>query len=130
MPIENPHLDTMFAERLSAGDPAFTRRFLDPDPRNLTIFQQMALPVLRWFFFGQRASGRTHILAHVLIERAIETGEPVDVFDHEMRNNPRGADLMARVIERQMFQFPEYRMVYNRAQRSITVYRQMAPRRG
>lgn len=52
------------------------------DRFGLTLAQKMAYPVLKWFFFGDRASGRSTLMAHVLIREAIERNRPVQLIDH------------------------------------------------
>ena len=62
--------------------------FIQYDPREqtdrwgLTLAQRLAYPVLQWIFFGQRASGRSVLMAHVMIRGAIETGREVWLTDH------------------------------------------------
>lgn len=51
----------------------------------LTEVQKMALPILEWLFDPRikvGGVGRTTLMAHYFIQRAIKTGEPVRPFDH------------------------------------------------
>lgn len=66
-------------ERLSAHMPSGHPAVEDS---RLTLFQQQALPTLLWFFDQQRnrATGRSHLMAHILIELA-KRGEEVVLQD-------------------------------------------------
>lgn len=74
MSIENPHLD-------------IDKRIFSPDhPMNeislLTPLQSFALPILLWFFDGERnrGQGRSYLMACILIELA-KRGERVYIND-------------------------------------------------
>ena len=49
---------------------------------NLTKEQKKHLKSLQWLYMGDRASGRTTLLAYVLIETVITTGQEMRIIDH------------------------------------------------
>lgn len=53
----------------------------------LTLKQLEALPIIEWLFdtdafSNTRATGRTTVLAYYFINKAIQTGKPIELFDH------------------------------------------------
>ncbi len=63
----------------------------------LTEEQRKHLPSLQWLYMGQRGSGRTTLLAHVLIQTVLETGMKQRIVDHYPYKRADG--LLAREIE-------------------------------
>jgi len=63
----------------------------------LTKEQNKHVQSLQWLFTGPRGSGRTTLLAYVLIQTVLETGVSQRIVD----NNPdkRAEQLLAREIE-------------------------------
>lgn len=101
--FDNPHINEDNKKRLLGGLSAREYEALvDSERYGLTLYQRFAYPVIRWFFFGQRGSGRSVLLAHVLVRRAIEVSpEQVSLFDHisfEVGRQFRGQEYMARII--------------------------------
>jgi len=108
--IENPFVDGRYFDNLPSD---VRHRFLDEHKRGLTILQQMAFPVVRWLLFGQRASGRTTLLAHVYIEEALKTGQWVEIgYDHHSVWHRDKARLIDRIQEVLMSRYRdcEYRL--------------------
>jgi hypothetical protein len=80
------------------------------EENRLTMFQQQALPTLLWFFDQQRnrATGRSHLMAYVLIELAMR-GQRVVLEDlslapenrHSYRTNRRFAETVLEVTYRE-----------------------------
>lgn len=68
----DPHV---LSAHMPSGHPAV-------EDQRLTLFQQQALPALLWFFDLERnrATGRSHLMAHVLIELAMR-GQKVVLED-------------------------------------------------
>jgi hypothetical protein len=88
----------------------------------LTEIQAMALPSLRWFFFGSRGSGRTTVMAWVLILEAVATGQEISVFDHATpefgyHTKRNILDVIARIMEDE----PHYELTISRVNSSIRV---------
>lgn len=92
---------------------------MNEDPR-LTLFQRMALPVLLWFFDLERnrASGRSYLYAHVVIELALRGQEVVledlstkcqEHYRHQGRSDRHFADLVIdltrKFYPRQVFEY-------------------------
>lgn len=84
MTLDNPHLPKAFKDQLVNVSKEQRDRLADQDPYGLTILQQFAMKIIRWYFYGQVGSGRTHLTVHLIIRRAIETKDSVMVFDHTL----------------------------------------------
>lgn len=86
--------------------------------------QARAFPGVLWLLKGDRGSGKTHLLAHALIETAImEQGRHIYVFDHSVVRGVSpylAADNMRYIITRLLDEYPEYSFVYNRGDNSLT----------
>lgn len=67
----------------------------------LTKEQKKHLKSLQWLFMGQRASGRTTLLAYVLIETVLKTGREMRIFDHhpEVRADVYLANVIDLIIK-------------------------------
>lgn len=66
----------------------------------LTELQAAYLPAIEWLISdagGDRATGRSTLLCHALIRRAIKTGRPVRIFDH-VAGQPHNIRYCARLI--------------------------------
>jgi len=88
--------------------------------------QAAALPGVLWLLrSGPRGSGKTHLLAHALIETAImEQGRPVTLFDHSIAHGVShhisSNAIMGPTIERALEDYPDYNIFYNRRDNTIT----------
>jgi len=63
----------------------------------LTKEQNKHVQSLQWLFTGPRGSGRTTLLAYVLIQTVLETGVSQRIVDHHP--DKRADQLLAREIE-------------------------------
>lgn len=125
--MDNPHLDSNFENRLSNLPRDLKDRYLDRDKMGLTIYQRFAMPIIRWLYFGQIGSGRTEVLAHVFIQRAIETEDKVHLFDHSGHTSDdraRGHRFMMERIDFIMKHcYTEYEYRFSLANMSLKVWK-------
>lgn len=66
----------------------------------LTKEQKKHLKSLQWLFQGARASGRTTLLAYVLIDTVLKTGQTMRIIDHHPNRMADRflADIIVRII--------------------------------
>ncbi|RJQ33865.1 hypothetical protein C4568_03630 [Candidatus Parcubacteria bacterium] len=63
----------------------------------LTKEQKKYLPALQWLYTGERASGRSTLIAYALIETVLRTGQSQRIIDHHPSTH---SDMfLARTIE-------------------------------
>ena len=118
--FENPYLDgAAFEERIKGLPKEVRDDILDTHPVGLTLYQQMAFPVVRWLFFGQRGSGKSHLLAHVMLAEAAK-GRTVSIVTHEQSHRAR--DWMVDTIKREAkAHYPKYQLTINKAHYIFTL---------
>ena len=67
----------------------------------LTKEQKKYLKAIQWLYNGPRASGRTTLLAYVLIGMVIETGQDMRIVDHypSVHSDRHLAEMIQHLIE-------------------------------
>ena len=65
----------------------------------LTPQQQEYYPAIKWIVNdGPRGSGRTFSLALAFVEKAIECGHPIRIWDHDSNNSSRNLHYLLDII--------------------------------
>lgn len=92
----------------------------------LTQKQLDSLETIKWLFSDNppdRGAGRTTLLAYYFITKAIESGKPVEIFDHFMPSHyvSSAKSIMPVMVKMLTDYFTDYNYEYNMVHNTISV---------